>query len=272
MSTSMDNIADNGPHTTASLLGVLGVSESESSVFDALLNCPHGISVVEMSRVLNIPRPTIYARLERLIAKGLVRRGLEESGSVYSPETPEIISDIYKKAAMEIEEKRLQLDQYIEQKNPEFFYRPKFSLIKNSESAETIFREVLRSRVKSISIFWPVREMEKVVSSEIFSFWFSERLARNMYIQVLWPSQQKVPLARVDAHAPRNIEDLKREIRILPRGIQSHLAYFIYGNKISFLSSQKEGYAFTLDSKDMVELHQSQFDFLWTQSAPYTEK
>lgn len=268
----MDNIASKDGESMASLLGVVGVTESEAQVFDVLLNNPHGVSVVQMGRMLNVPRPTIYARLERLMTKGLVRRGLEESGSIYSPETPEIISELYLKAMKDIEKKRVQLDRHIEQKSPEFFYRPKFSLIQTQGASETLIREVLRSRVKSVAIFWPVLEMEKVVSPELFSLWFSERIERGMHIKVLWPSRQKVALARIDSYAPKHTNDLMREIRILPKDICSHLAYFIYGNKISFLSSQKEGYAFTLDSKDMVELHQSQFDYLWKQSSVYTEK
>ena len=60
----------------------------------------------------------------------------------------------------------------------------------------------------------------------------------------------------------------KREIRIAPKEAQFSLGYWIYGNKVAFLSSRQENYGFIIQSGELVETLLAQFELLWKISKP----
>ncbi len=57
-----------------------------------------------------------------------------------------------------------------------------------------------------------------------------------------------------------------RELRMVPDEIDYTLSYWIYNNKIIYMSSLRETFAFIIESEEMVKTAQTQFDFIWTRS------
>jgi hypothetical protein len=47
------------------------------------------------------------------------------------------------------------------------------------------------------------------------------------------------------------------------------MGYWIYGNKVLFISSRKESFAFIVESLELTQLLRSQFDFFWKNSKPF---
>ena len=50
------------------------------------------------------------------------------------------------------------------------------------------------------------------------------------------------------------------------------MGYWIYGNKIAFLSSIKECFGFTIESEEMVQMQRVQFEALWQLATPYNNE
>jgi hypothetical protein len=48
------------------------------------------------------------------------------------------------------------------------------------------------------------------------------------------------------------------------------VGYEIYGNKVAFISSGSENYAFVIESKELVQTLRNQFDFFWKISKKYS--
>jgi len=252
------------------VLGRLGLSEMEADTFISLLSEPEGMSVVKLGKKLNLPRTTIYGHLESLSEKGLVKKGMTERGSLFYAEGIEAVSRIFdeKKKDLEIAKKEFEKISSSGLILPS--YNPKFTVYDRPGAAEAIFYDILRSRPKKTCWFWPASEMIKTVPEEVFISFQTERAKRNIYLDVLWPKRNVVDLGKHPYLTPE--QRSLRNIKILPEGIDHMMGYGIYGNKVAFISSKKENYGFIIDSKELSETFQIQFNYFWKISKDYKEK
>lgn len=255
----------------AKLLKTVDVSVSEAEVFSALIAFDSGATVVQLARVLNVARPTVYDRLEQLIAKHLVKKGREESGSVYYPERTEEILHLYEEKKKAIERDKKLLGETLHKTMQVSSYSPRFTVLRGDTAADQLFRDVLRSREKSVCFFWPAKEMLHTVPDDVFQFWYRERIDRGIFLKILWPKKQYVPIEKTSILGSVDTKKALREIRILPDALDTTMAHCIYGNKVGFLSSTREYYGFIIDSKELSENLRGQFEYLWKQSRKYKE-
>ncbi len=58
-------------------------------------------------------------------------------------------------------------------------------------------------------------------------------------------------------------EEFLREIRLAPPAIDFSLGYWIYGNKVAFLSSREESFDFIIESSELCQTLKSQFEMVW---------
>lgn len=251
-------------------LGHLGISGMEADTLISLFSEPEGTSVVRLSKKLNLPRTTIYGHLESLAEKGVVKKGVTERGSLFYAEDIETLSRIFDDKKKDIEEARKEFEKISSSELIVSSYNPKFTVYDRPGAAESIFYDILRSRPKKTCWFWPVGEMVKTVPQEVFSSFQTERAKRGILLDVLWPKKRAVNLAEHPYLTPK--QKSLRNIRILPREIDHVMGYGIYGNKVAFISSKKEDYGFVIDSKELSETFQSQFDYFWKISKAYRGK
>ncbi len=249
----------------------LGVNESEAEVFSALVSFDSGATVVQLARTLNISRPTVYDRLEQLIVKHLVKKGREESGSVYYVERTEEIINLYEEKKKELEKNKNLLREALKKTMKTPTYSPRFTVLHRESATDQLFRDILRSREKTVYFFWPAKEMLRSVPESVFQFWYQERIRRGMFLKILWPKKQQVPIAKTSILGSSDAKQSLREIRILPDTLDMTMAYCVYGNKVGFLSSTREQYGFIIDSKELSENLRGQFKYLWKQSKKYKE-
>jgi len=59
-----------------------------------------------------------------------------------------------------------------------------------------------------------------------------------------------------------------REIRYAPKGMTWDMGYWMYDDKVAFISSQKELFGFVVHSRDFANLMRAQFHALWQISKP----
>ena len=86
----------------------------------------------------------------------------------------------------------------------------------------------------------------------------------NLYTRAIWPINQKIDIKK---HPYLGVgEDFKREIRIAPKGVDFSMGYWIYKNKVAFISSRKESFGFIIESKELVDMLLSQFEIIWKMS------
>lgn len=244
-------------------------SDREINTFLAVLERGSGVTVVQLSHALNLPRPTIYGHLKELIERGLVRKSLTESGSRFHAESLESILRVFEEKQLRIEQGKALLEQSYSERNTAE-YQPKFTLFDTPKAAELIFRDILRSREPDTYWFWPISEMIRIIPEEAFRFFNEERLKRNIFLNVLWPEKKKVDIDRYPFLGAKSPKGSFRKIRLLPGKIDYTMGYGIYGNKVAFISSKREHHGYIIDSRELARTMKSHFDYFWKISKKYT--
>ena len=122
---------------------------------------------------------------------------------------------------------------------------------------------LLYSDLETLS-FWPIKAMLEILSPAFFRMLNKERIRQRLYTRAIWPRAQVVSVKR---HPYLGVgEFFRREIRIAPAGVDFSLGYWIYGDRVAFLSSARESFGFILESAELVEMLRTQFEVIWAQS------
>lgn len=247
----------------------LGLNKAESETFSTLLQYPDGITVLELSRELNLPRPTVYSHLEALSKVGIVKKGIKENTSLFYPESKEIIQQIFEDKILLLKKsKDLFLSSFDEIKTVSKF-KPKFFVYEGQTAYEQVWRDILRTKKETFWI-WPIRSMlEKNISSEKLKEFHRERILRGIWMNVLWPEKDKMNIKKSPFLMSADEKTSLRRVKILPKGFDQEVGYGIYGNKVAFISSGSENYAFVIESRELSQTLKKQFDFFWNISKKY---
>lgn len=252
------------------IISHIGLNKNEAATFSVLLQYPDGISVLELSRDLNLPRPTIYSHLETFLKIGIAKKGLHENTSIMYPESKEIIESIFEEKIMSLKKSKEYFSSTFDNKKTATKFKPKFFVYEGQNAYEHVWRDILRTRQDSFWV-WPVKGMlEKGISSEKLQEFHKERVKRNITMNVLWPEKMKLDIKQSPFLLSLDTKESLREIHILPVGLEQEVGYGIYGNKVAFISSGSENYAFVIESKELTKTLKNQFDFFWKISKKYS--
>ncbi|MFZ2834644.1 MAG: helix-turn-helix domain-containing protein [Candidatus Moraniibacteriota bacterium] len=245
------------------ILEKINCTDFEARTFLALLEESKGASVLGLSKKLNLPRPTIYGHIESLIEKGLAKKGVGETGAVFYAEDKENILSIYNEKIEEMKKARENFSEAFKNKDYGATYQPKLIHYSTKDAAKSILRDILRSREKETYWFWPLKEMLKVIPEEVLQNFNEERVRRKIWTNILWPPKRKIDIKKYPLLGPWNEKESLRRIKILPENIDQTLGYAIYGDKVAFISSDRENYGMIIDSRELAQTLKAQFDYFW---------
>lgn len=220
-----------------------------------------------LSERLDIPRPSIYDNLKILISKGLVTERMEENKKVFCVDDikniPLLLQEKIKGLQSEKENIEKILPSLLKQTS---FFEPKIRFYSGHEGLQQIMNQAIFHHNTETIIMWPMSEMIKVLGKEFLSDLNIKRIKRNISIRGIWPKDKKVnlkeyPFLGIGAgHL--------REIRFAPKGMTWDMGYWMYEDKVAFISSQKEAFGFVVHSRDFCNLIKAQFNAIWSISTP----
>ena len=150
------------------------------------------------------------------------------------------------------------------------YQAPKFQVFEGTEELKNALKDMLLYRNMETQAFWPQKKMVEVLSGEFFRYHNKERIKNNLSVRAIWPQHQKVEIKNHPYFGSG--EKFLREIRIAPSGTDFHMGYWIYGNKIVFISSARESFGFIIQSQEMAQMLKTQFEILWQISRPLVIK
>lgn len=246
----------------------LSLTKAEAATFLAIWQYPDGISVLELSRSLNLPRPTIYSHLESLSLFGIVKKGIKEHTSLFYPEPKQTIQKIFDEKIDSLKSSKDLLMSSLVEGHTSSRFKPKFFVYEGSHAYEQVWNDILRTKEEAFWI-WPIKNMLQTVSSAKLEEFHKERIARKLWMNVLWPEKSKVDIKKSPFLLSSDEKASLRRVRILPKGFDQDIGYGIYGNKVAFISSGTENYAFVIESKELSQTLKKQFEFFWKASKKY---
>lgn len=87
-----------------------------------------------------------------------------------------------------------------------------------------------------------------------------------MRLRVIWPKDKRLDTRKYPYLSSG--EEHLRELRFAPKGMTWNMGYWMYEDRVVFLSSEKEGFGFVVRSKDFADLMKIQFEQIWQMSGP----
>jgi predicted transcriptional regulator len=250
------------------LLESLDLERQEIDIYCELLESGATTAGV-LARKLGVARPTLYGILQRMHDKGVVARSLRHGVRSFMAETPQKLSQLFRKRIERLQNQHKQFVGYLPELEKKFgaqMVKPKFQLYEGVEGVQNILKDMLTYYDTDTFAFWPIKSMIGILSPDFFRYHNKERIRNNLYTRAIWPAQEVVS---VKYHPYLGWgKEFKREIRIAPMEIQFTMGYWAYKNKVAFLSSKAESFGFVIESVELVTMLKAQFDVLWAISSP----
>ncbi|MEI8337754.1 MAG: helix-turn-helix domain-containing protein [bacterium] len=244
----------------------LGLSEITERVFNDLVE--NGPSPArKLADRVAIPRPSVYDHLKILIEKGLVMERSEEGKKVFSIDNvlniEELLNDKIKKLQTEKEQFKISLPSLMKKTN---FIEPQIKFYSGREGVKQVINHIMLNRNIETILMWPMSEMMKVLGDEYLKELNIKRVQRNIFLRVIWPKDKILDIKKYPYLGSG--EEHLRDLRIAPKGMTWDMGYWMYEDRVIFLSSEKEGFGFVVHSKDFANLIKVQFDEIWKVSKP----
>ena len=246
----------------------MGLTKDEINIYLELIEIGSA-SAGTISRKMNIPRSTTYNHLEKLIQKSFINQTVKRGTKIFFPESPENVIAIYKQKNEQLLksiEGYKEASPYIEQKLAKKILKPKMKIYEKQEGAQQLMTDNSFTKDSCTSIFWPIKNMMEHISADFLREFNINRIKNNTHVRSIFPEDALIDFAKHPYLASG--EKLRREIRLFPSGRNYPLGYAIYTNKVSFVSSIKEGVGFTIESLDLAETMLTQFNYMWEQLEP----
>lgn len=253
------------------ILYSLGLDREEVTIYSLLLETGP-ITAGILSKKAGMPRSSLYGLLQRLSELGLVIESLKSGVKVFSAENPDKISLLFDERIESLKQHQLDYQKLLPDlrtKNPSKLVNPKLQLFEGEDGLKNVLKDMLLYYDMETQAFWPIKLMVEVLSPDFFRYLNKERIKNNLYTRAIWPANQIVDIA--DHPYLGSGEEFKREVRVAPKDIDFSMGYWIYGNKVAFLSSRKESFGFIIESSELVEMLKAQFNVMWELSKPISK-
>jgi sugar-specific transcriptional regulator TrmB len=216
---------------------------------------------------LGIPRPSVYDNIKILIQHGLVSERDEENKKIFSVDDVHNIPNLLQSKIDSLETEKASfkklLPTLLKQTS---FTEPKIKFYSGKEGLQQVMNHIMWHRNINTTIMWPMSEVLNVLGADYLEELNKKRIKRNISIRGIYPhgSKQdfkKYPFLGVGGgHL--------REIRLAPKDMAWDMGYWMYEDKVAFISSQKESFGFIIHSRDFANLMKTQFEAIWDLSKP----
>src|SRR3989338_3841442 len=195
------------------LLQSFGLSETESQTYLAALKKPH-FSVSELTKDLDLKRPTLYHALETLEQKGLIVSIGHSKVVRFRAEPVEQLKSILKRKELELKSLEKKLDKAIpffpgiSEQTDGVIHQIEY--FRGKESLQNLGERIFQAKKKELlAMNPPFSIMEKFMDEEWGLQYLEERAKRGIHTKTLW---QDMPTYRgVDEH-----QKYFRDVRMLP--------------------------------------------------------
>lgn len=252
------------------ILTLFNLRPIEAELFSQLFaNGP--MTASQLAKQASISRTSVYDLLKRLVEVGLVSETLKGGVKVFVASSMEKIQLLIEEKQKEIlvaNEELTSLKQT--QQNRDKFSRPKLQLFDGQKELRQMMKDMLLYRDITVMAYWPIKKMLELLGPDFIKEFHQKRLEQNISLKVIWPKVQ-IPDLKKYPFLLAN-QNLKREVRIAPLGIDFSLGYSIYGNTVRFTSSGKENFGFLVESSELAEMMKSQFKVMWQQAKELSDK
>ena len=148
------------------------------------------------------------------------------------------------------------------------FTIPVLTHFEGVEGMKQLFRDMLLYSDIDTIAFWSMKDAINFLGQEFIEYVSEERVNNRISVRAIWPKGKEVNVKKIPLLKPG--KEFLREIRVAPEKLTTSMGYWVYKNKISFISSKKESFGFIVESAELANMLRKQFDVFWKMSKPIT--
>ena len=243
------------------ILSEIGLSDKEIKVYLTGLKIGPALAN-SLSGQSGISRQNTYEILKKLISRGLATSIGEKYDTRFVMENPSSIKQLLerKKDSIEaIEAKFAAILPEIESQYNNNVSLPKIKFYEGRESIKNLYLDTLNCQNKEIMAIVPTKEMFENIGVDFAKYYVAERVKREIKTKTI---RLKISEDYKENFFHKHEEQL-RSVRYAPKNITFHSTFFIYDNKTVFISSNRENFAFLVESEEYKNMMTGFFNTLW---------
>lgn len=235
------------------ILKELDIPYPARKVYGELLSLGN-TSARKLSDNLGMTRPSVYDQLNLLIKGGLVVEFENENKKEFRVENVERLSILLLEKISRLKDQEKALKRELpklkkEAKNIE----PRVKFYSGQESFRQVLTDILWYENSEILVMWPYGDMNEVIGEEYLKTFTKRRLHAGITVKSIWARGKNTYVEKIPGETTR----------VAPPGMNWHMGYIIYGEKVAFISSRYESFAFVVASRDFSELKRAEFEQIW---------
>jgi HTH-type transcriptional regulator, sugar sensing transcriptional regulator len=244
----------------------LNFSENSIRIYERLIEAGY-CSARKLSENLNLPRATVYDNLDFLIENNLVVRKEEENKTLFGIDNVKNIQTLIRARIENLEKNENAIKAILPNlilNNKTF--EPKIKFYSGPEGIRKVLNDLLwYDNIETLTM-WPVSEMVEILGKEYLENLNRRRIRQNISIRGIWPRDKAVDFKN---HPFLGVgKKHLRELRLAPKNLSWDMSYWLYADKVAFISSRVEGFGFVISSHDFADLIKKQFEVIWKISKP----
>lgn len=239
----------------AELLGKIGLTEKEASVYLAVLELGTATGYA-IARKANIKRPTAYLILEGLERKRLIHQVPHSSKILFTAESPEVLlRDITKKAELTKQGLPYLLALFNAKKE-----KPQVQLFQGKEGVKQAYDKIAEAR--SIRMFGTSVNALKIYP-EAFKDFTHYIVDKHLEVKdILTDPVSEAAYIKIFKNYPGY------KIRFMKKGTEVNSDFALFGDTVLLFSYRPEIFAVMITSKDMAQMFEIIFDLAWEAATP----
>jgi|CXWL01.1.fsa_nt_gi sugar-specific transcriptional regulator TrmB len=251
------------------ILDEFGLGDDESRIFAFLIAHPQ-TSVAELALNVGIKRTTLYGLIEKLKNKGIVTESEKDGVKSYSAVTKEKLEVLIEERIAKLKGAKQSVAELFASTKAGELLATDIQIYRGKEGIKFILQDMLLKKNIETEAFWPIKTMLDVLGAEFFKYLNKERIKRNIFTKAIWPRSQVVDTKNHPYLGSG--EEFLREIRVAPEQVDFSMGYWIYDDRVAFISSSKESFGFIIKSREMADVLRVQHSLIWQLSKPLLQK
>ena len=248
----------------SAILENFGLTDKESQVYLALLRYGEQ-PTTQIAKRTALNRGTTFLALKELVRLGLANKRLKNGVQMHHAARPHYLKSL-------LEQKRDDLDA-LEQSLGEIMplleniqertaLPPRVSMFEGREGMRSVLEDTLQTPDKKLFCILSMEGIFDSFGKEYFQSYVQRRIAAGISIWALRNTTQDTG----DAWPPGKA--YSREVRFLPKEMFFPCSIYLYGGKVLYFTSKREGFALLIESEEIFTFQKQLFELLWQTSIP----
>jgi HTH-type transcriptional regulator, sugar sensing transcriptional regulator len=239
------------------ILKNVGFKDKKARAYQACLELGQA-NAQEIAKKADLERTSVYVILESLEKEGLLNTTVKKKTKYFIPAHPHKLVEV-------LEEKMDLLEKYL----PLFVslynssnVRPKIRFYEDRESIKEILKDTLTCKEKKIRSVSSAKDLLELLGKDFMDHHIEKRVKAGIQTISLRPREKEPEHWYLSAAN----KEVLRTVRFLPKNISFDVVCLIYDNKVALVSSKKESFGFTVESKEFSDFMKVVYDLIWQKS------